>query len=171
VLKRFTIVLHCMPRTKRDSVLPPVRLRKAELERLKSQANHWDMTFSEYVRRSNCCTLESCVVLVHEAGAKSDGHPIPSSTRTTSRIAFLALNAASDARSAVAKKIPPHIAGTRLPDRANRSVDVLRDSLYRCTKTCPQVQLCSNRPLGMTLVTTQPRQRGRHEFSSCPRPR
>jgi hypothetical protein len=50
VLKRFTIVLHRMPRTKRDSVLPPVRLHKAELERLKSQANQWDMTFSAYLR-------------------------------------------------------------------------------------------------------------------------
>ena len=50
VLKRFTIVLQCMPRTKRESVLPPVRLHRSELERLKSQANQWDMTFSAYLR-------------------------------------------------------------------------------------------------------------------------
>ena len=42
--------LQHMARTKRDSVLPPARLHKAELEWLKSQANQRHMSLSEYLR-------------------------------------------------------------------------------------------------------------------------
>src|SRR6516162_5679095 len=39
-----------MLRNKRDSVLPPARLYRAELEWLKTQANQRNISFSEYLR-------------------------------------------------------------------------------------------------------------------------
>jgi hypothetical protein len=39
-----------MARSKRDSVLPPARLHKEELEWLKMQANQRDMSLSAYLR-------------------------------------------------------------------------------------------------------------------------